>query len=136
MAMQNSDDRYVSAEDDEIHEKRKAMYDPHPNVIEHDWKPQRLLLDRSECCAHFINELLTEPSLPRLIPRERFRDIRLCRLPNEQARHLCAARLELLNRLTPGLARIAILLQCGPPISQQLRIGGRWPDQIGVEAIP
>lgn len=58
MAMQNSDNRYVNADDDEIHEKRKAMHDSHPNVIKNDWKPQRLLLDRSVDGGNFIHEVL------------------------------------------------------------------------------
>ncbi len=51
------------------------MHDAHANIIEHDWKPQRLLLDRSVGGGDFIDELLAETSPPRLIPRERFRDI-------------------------------------------------------------
>lgn len=59
------------------------MHDGHPNVIHDHWKPERLFLDRGVGGADFIGELVTQANAPRLVPRERFRDVCLGGLPNE-----------------------------------------------------
>jgi len=123
MPVQDGEGGYPSREDGEVHQIGKAVHNGHPYVVEDDREPQRLFLNCGKDGGKFVRKCLAESGPPRLIPRERFRSICLRCLPNEQARHLCAARSELLNRLPPRLARVAVLLELGPACSQQLGIG-------------
>ena len=123
MPMQDREDRDASLGNGEVHQIWEAMDNGHAEVIENDRESQRLLLNRSVHSGKFVRELLAEAHTSCLVPQERVRDIGLCDLPNEQARHLCAARSELLNRLAPRLARVAVRFEFGPAHSQQLGIG-------------
>jgi hypothetical protein len=87
MPMENGKDRNATWEDYEVDQIGEAMDDGHPNVIEHDGKPKWLFLDRGIGRGDFDGELLAEPNVSRLVPRECFLDVGLGRFPNEQARH-------------------------------------------------
>ena len=41
------------------------MHDGYPNVVEDDWEPQRLLLDRRRGSGKFVRECLAESGPPR-----------------------------------------------------------------------
>jgi glucose-6-phosphate isomerase len=87
MPVENSEDRYATLKDNEVDQIWEAMHNRHPNVIEHDWKPERLLLNRGVGGSDFLREFVSESSASRLVPRERLHDIGLRSLPNEQVRH-------------------------------------------------
>ena len=87
MPVEHGDDGDATLEDNEVDQIRKAMHDCHPNVIEHDWKPEWLLLDGRIGHCQFVRELVPESSAACFVPGECCRDIELCRSPNEQARH-------------------------------------------------
>ena len=79
---------------------------------------------------------MAQTGSPRLVPTEGLREISLGCFPNRQARHLCAARFELLNRLAPRHTGIAVLCEFRPSGAEHVRIRRRGPDQVGLEAIP